>query len=209
MLSYDAKHSKQRKTWKVTKIPWIASIWWQNDQNNAKLQKWSKYNDLHRFDDKTIITTQNYESYRITMNCIDLTTKRSNMFSYFAKHWEQRKTTSDQITMIASISRQNEQKCWVTSQTVQNNAKLQKRSNYYEFASIWRQKDRKCWVTSKNIQNNEILRNWSKYNELHRLDVQTIKTTQNTKSDQNTMDCIDLMSKRSKQRKTTKAIELR
>ena len=39
---------------------WIASIWSQNEQkcwvtsqniqNNAKLQKWSKYNDLHRFE---------------------------------------------------------------------------------------------------------------------------------------------------------------
>ena len=27
--------------------------YWQNIQNNAKLQKWSKYNDLHRFDVKT------------------------------------------------------------------------------------------------------------------------------------------------------------
>ena len=124
MLSYDAKHSKQRKTWKVTKIPWIASIWWQKDQNNAKLQKWSKYNDLHGFDDKTIKTTQNYESDQIIMNCIaiydvkrienvelrrktfkttqyyesdqiimnciDLTSKRSIMLSYVAKHSKQR-----------------------------------------------------------------------------------------------------------------------
>ena len=58
----------------------------------AKLQKWSKYNDLHRFDVKNIKTTLNYES--------------------------------DQI------GRQNEQKCWVTSQNIQNNAKLQKWSKY-------------------------------------------------------------------------------
>ena len=104
------------------------------------------------------------------------------------------------------------------SQTVQNNAKLQKRSNYYEFASIWRQKDRKCWVTSENIQNNAILRKWSNYNELHRYDVKkienvelrrkTFKTTQNLKSDQNTMNCFDLMTKRSKQRKTPKVIKI-
>ena len=93
MLSYDAKHSKQRKTWKVTKIPWIASIWWQNDQNNAKLLKWSKYNDLHGFDDKTIKTTQNYESDQIIMNCIDMTSKRSKMLSYVEEHSKQRNTT--------------------------------------------------------------------------------------------------------------------
>ena len=86
----------RRKTTKVIKLQWIASIWrqnyqkcWvtsQNIQNNAKLQKWSNYNELHRFDVKTIKnvelrrktfkTTQNYESDQITMNCIDLTSKR-------------------------------------------------------------------------------------------------------------------------------------
>ena len=70
----------------------------ENIQNNAKLQKWSKYNDLHRFDvktsendelrRKTFKTTQNYESDQIIMNCIDLTS--------------------------------NDLKCWVTSQTIQN-----------------------------------------------------------------------------------------
>ena len=71
-----AKHSKQRKTTKV-KLRWIASIWRQTIKNvelrrkpfkTAKLQKWSKYNDLHRFDVKTIKTTQNCKSDQITMN---------------------------------------------------------------------------------------------------------------------------------------------
>ena len=72
----------------------------ENIQNNAKLQKWSKYNDLHRFyvktsknDElrrKTFKTTQNYESDQIIMNCIDLTSKRSKMLSYVAKHSKQR-----------------------------------------------------------------------------------------------------------------------
>ena len=91
-------------------------------------------------------------------------------------------------------------------------------------ASIWRQNDQKCWVTSQNIQNNAKLQNRSKYNELHRLDVRTIKTKLNYKSDlnyksvQNSMSCIDLTSKRSKmlsyvakhpkQSKTTKPIKL-
>ena len=174
-LTYVAKLSKQRKTPKVNKIPWIASIWCQNDQNNAKLEKWSKYHELHLFDDKTIKTTQNYESYRITMNCIDLTTKRS--------------------------------KCFVKSQDIENNSKLQKYSNYDEFGSIWSRNNKKYWLTSQTVQNkakliklikvqwiasisrqndqnnaklrelsnydelhrnNAKLRKWSNYNELHR-----------------------------------------
>ena len=64
MLSYVANHSKQRKSTKVIKVQWIASIWCQNDKkcwvtsqtipNTAKLQKWSNYDELHRFDVKTI-----------------------------------------------------------------------------------------------------------------------------------------------------------
>ena len=125
------------KTTKVIKLQWIASIWRQNDQkcwvtsqnirNNAKLQNWSNYNVLHRFDVKTIknvelrrktfkttqnnesdhiiiiasiwrqndqnfwVRWQNYKSNQITMDCIDLTVKRS----------KQRKTTNkrDQITI--------------------------------------------------------------------------------------------------------------
>ena len=70
MLSYVENHSKQRNTTKLIKIQWLASIWRQNDQNiqnKGKLQKWSKSNDLHRFDVKTI-----------------------KMLSYVAKHSKQR-----------------------------------------------------------------------------------------------------------------------
>ena len=75
----------------------------QNIHNNVKLQNWSNYNGLHRFDIKTIKnveirrktfkTTQNYESDQITMDCIDLTSKQSKMLRYVAKHSKQRKTT--------------------------------------------------------------------------------------------------------------------
>ena len=134
---------------------------------------------------------------------------------------------------IASIWRQNEQKWWVTSQNIQNYAKLRKWSNYnelhrfdvktiyndelrrkttkvinlYWIASIWRQNDLKCWVTSQTIQTAK-LQKWSTYTELHRFDVKTskndelrrktFKTTQNYESDQIIMNCIDLTSKRSK-----------
>ena len=249
MLSYIAKHSKQRKSTKRIKLQWITSIWCQNDQkcwvtsqniqNNAKLRKWSNYNELHRFEVKTIQnvqniqhntkqqkssnynelhrfdvktiknvelhrktfkTTQKYKTDQITMNCIDLMSKRSKMLSYVAKHSKQRKTTK-----VIKLQ-------WI--------------------ASIWRQNDKKCWVMSQNIQNNAKLQNWSNYNVLHRFDVKTIKnvelrrktfkTTQNNESDhiiiiasiwrqnhqnfwvrwqnyksnQITMNCIDLMSKR-------------
>ena len=118
MLSYVGNHSKQRKTTKVIKLRWIASIWRQNEQkcwvtskpfkttqtyksnqitmncidlmsktsNNAKLQKWSNYDEVHGFDVKTnknvllrrkpFKTTQIYKSYQSTMNCIDLMSKR-------------------------------------------------------------------------------------------------------------------------------------
>ena len=50
MLSY---HSKPLN-YKSNQITWISSIWCSNDQNNAKQRKWSNYNELHRFDVKTI-----------------------------------------------------------------------------------------------------------------------------------------------------------
>ena len=115
----------RRKTFKTTQkyktdqITWIASIGCQNDQNKAKLQKWSKFNDLHRLDVKTIKTNLNlnYKSDQNPMTCIDLTSKRSKMLSYVAKHSKQRKTTKPiNLQWIASIGCQNDQ----------NKAKLQK-----------------------------------------------------------------------------------
>ena len=70
MLSYVANHSKQRKTTKPIKC-----------------------NELHRLDVKTIKTKLNYKSDQIPMTCIDLTSKRSKMMSYVAKHSKHRKTT--------------------------------------------------------------------------------------------------------------------
>ena len=179
----------------------------QNIVNNAELQKWYNYDELHAFDIRTnknvalgrkpFKTTQNYKLIKI--------------------QW------------LASIWRQNKQKLWVTSQNIQNYANLRKWSNYnelhrFDVKTIYNA----LWVTSQNIQNYAKLRKSSNYNQLHRFDVKTIyndelrrktfKITQNYKSDQNTMTCIDLTSKRakmmsyvakhSKLRKTTKVIKL-
>ena len=162
----------------MIKIQWLASIWRQNDQNKAKLQKCpmtcidftskrskhmsqnygklqnrSNYIELHRLDGKTIKTKLNYKSDRNPMTCIDLTSKRSKMLSYVAKHSKQRKTTKNQITMNCID--------WMSKRS--NNLKLQKQLIY---------------------------------NDLHRLYVKTIKTKLNYKSDRNPMTCIDLTSKR-------------
>ena len=194
MLSYVPNHSKHSKTTKVIKSRWIASIWRQNDQKcwvtsqtipNTAKQKCSNHDELQRFDVKTI---KNFQL-------------RSNQ----SKH---SKTKVIKLRWIASIWRQNDKKCWVTSQTIPNTAKqkcsnhdelqrydvktiknFQLRSNHSKhsktkviklrwIASIWRQNDKKCWVTSQTIRNTAKLQKWSNYDELHRLDVQTIKNVE-------------------------------
>ena len=94
------KHQTNAKLQNWSYFDEFASIWRQNDQkrwgtslniqNYAKLQKqsnndqsvsiWRENVELRR---KTFKTTQNYENDQIIMNCIDLTSKRS----------QQRKTT--------------------------------------------------------------------------------------------------------------------
>ena len=117
---------------------------------------------------------QNYKSDQITMNCIDLTLKRSKMLCYVPNHSKHRKTTKViKLRWIASIWRQNDKKCWVTSQTIPNTAKLQKWSNYDEL-------DRFDVKTIKNVE----------------LRPKPFQTQKNYKSDKITMNCIDLTSKR-------------
>ena len=192
MFSYFAKHSKQRKTTKVIKLQWIPSIW-------------------HYF--------AKHSKQRKTTKVIKLQWIAS-IWHYFAKHSKQRRTTKViKLQWIASILHQNNQKCWVTSWNIQNYAKLRKSSNYNEFHRLdvktsnqrrttkvilfrWicidltskrsnstqiyeshqitmncidlTSNDLKCSVTSQNIQNNAKLQKWSNYNELHRFDVKTI-----------------------------------
>ena len=102
------------------------------------------------------------------------------------------------LQCIASIWRQNDKKISVTSQNIQNNAKLQNWSNYNELLLF----DVKMIKTTQNYKLEQITIN------LHRFDLKTIqnvemgrktfKTTQNYESDQIIVHCIDLTSKRSK-----------
>ena len=125
-----SKRSKQRKTTKAIKLRWIACIWHQND-----LKCWGSR--------KTFKTTQNYKSNQITINCIDLMSKTSKqskttkaiklleLHRFDVKTIKRRKTTkASKLRWIACIWHQNERKCCVRSQTIQNNAKLQKWSKY-------------------------------------------------------------------------------
>ena len=186
MLSYVAKHSKQRKTTKQNKLQLIASIGCQNDRNTAKLQKWSKSKDFHRFDVKTIKnvelrrktfkTTLNYKSDQNPMTCIDLTSKRSKMLSYVAKHSKQRRSTKPiKLQWIASIWCQN----------IQNKAKLQNRSNYNELHRL----DVETFETKLNYKSGQ--------NPMTCIDL----TSKRSKM-------LSYVAKHSKQRKTTKPIKL-
>ena len=220
MLSYFPNHSKHSKTTKVLKSQWIVSIWRQNDQkcwvtfkpfqtqqnyksdqitmncidltskrskmlsyvsNYSKHRKTTK---VHRFDVKTIKnvelrpkpfqTQQNYKSNQIKMNCIDLTSKRSKILSYFPNYSKFSKTTK--LIKIQWIVHRFDVKTIKNVELRSNHSKLSKTTKVLKsrwIATIWRQNDQKCSVRFKPFQ-----------------------TQQNYKSDLITMNCIDLTSKR-------------
>ena len=158
MLRHVAKHSKQRKTTKLIKLQWIASIWCQNG-----------------------LKSQNYKRNQITMNCIDLMSERSKIAklqkqsNYNELHWFDVKTFKTfELGRKTFKTAQNYKRNQITmncidlaserSKMLRYVAKLQKWSYYDEFASIWRQND----------HNNAKLRKWSNYNALHQFAVKTI-----------------------------------
>ena len=108
MLSYVANHSKQRQTTKVIKKQWLASIWCQNDQSNAKLQTRSNSDEFASIwrpnDQKYWVTSQTIQN-RSTTKVIKLESKRSKMLSYVAEHSKPLNYKSDQIGL------QNDLKC--------------------------------------------------------------------------------------------------
>ena len=124
MLSYVAKHSKQRKTTKPIKLQWIASIGCQNDQNKPKLQKWSESNDigcqndqnkpkLQKWSESNDIGCQNDQNkpkLQKWSESNDLQVTTIKKLSYVARHSKQRKTTKPiKVQLIASIGYQNDQ----------------------------------------------------------------------------------------------------
>ena len=177
MLSYVAKHSKQRKTTKVIKLQWIASIWCQKHQTNAKLQKWSYFDEfasIWRQNDQNNAKLRKWSNY-------------NELHRFDVKTVKNRKTTKGiKLRSICIDFRQNDQKCWVTTQNIQNNPKLQNWSNYNELHRF----DVKTIKTTQNYNTDQItmncidlmskrskiakLRKWSNYNALHRFDVKTI-----------------------------------
>ena len=141
---------------------WVTS---QNIQNEAKLKKWSKPNDLHRLDVKTIKTKLNYKSDQNPMTCIDWMSKRS----------KQRYTTKViKIQWLASIWRQNDQNVELRRKTFKTKLNYKSDQNLMTCIDLTSKRS-KCWVTSQNIQNKAKLQKWSKSNDLHRFDVKTIK----------------------------------
>ena len=74
-------------------------------------------------------------------------------------------------------------KCWVTSQNIQNNAKLQSDQITMNCIDLMSKLSKMLSYVSKNSKERKTTK-WSNYNELHRFDVETIKTTQNYKRDQ-------------------------
>ena len=117
-----------------------------NDQNKAKLQKWSKSNDLHRFDVKTINnvelrrktfkTTQNYKTDQNPMTCIDLMSKRSKTklkLSY--------KSDQNPMTCIDLTSKRSKILSSVVKHSKQR--KTTKPIKIQWLASIWCQNDQK------------------------------------------------------------------
>ena len=203
MLSYVPNHSKHSKTRKMIKSRWISSIWRLNDQkcwvtsqtipNTAKLQKCSNHNELYRFDVKTI--------------------KNVELRSNHSKHSKTTKVIK--LRWIASIWRLNDQKCWVTYQTIPNTGKLQKcigltskRSKMLSYvpnhskhskttkviksrwiATIWCQNDQKFSVTFKPIQTqqNKTIKNVE-------LRPKPFKTQQNKRYDVKTIKNFQLRS---------------
>ena len=211
MLSYVAKHSKQRKTTKVIKLQWIASIWCQKHQTNAKLQKWSYFDEFQsiwRQNYQNIwVRSQNYKSNQITMDCIDLTSKRSKLLSYVPKLQSNRIT----INCIDLMPKRSRMLSYVAKHSKQR--KTTKVIKYNELHRF-----RQNIKTTQNYESDQITMNCidltskrSKTVELGRKTTKVIKLQWIAsiwrQNDQSNVDWY--VAKHSKQRpKTTKEIKL-
>ena len=134
--------------------------------------------NLHLFDVKSIKnvelrretfkTTQKYKSDLITMNCIDFISNRSKQLKL------QKRSIYNELHRFDVITIKNVELRRKTFKTTQKYKSDQITMNCIDFISN-RSKQRK-------------LQKRSNYNELHRFDVETVKTTRNIKRDQITMN---------------------
>ena len=193
VLSQNIQNNAKLQKW--SKYNDFASIWCQNDQNNAKVPKRSNYDELHAFDVELAKNVEFcYKTFKTTQN-----------------------SKSDQNTMTWIDLMSNWHKCRVLSQNIQNNAKLQKWSKYndlnrfdVELAKMssfvtkhskqrinqkWSKHNDFASIWCQNDQNNAKLPNRSNYDELHGFDVELEKMS-------------SFVTKHSKQRKTPKVIKV-
>ena len=211
MFSYVPNHSKHSKTTKGIKLRWIASIWRKNDKKCCYVPNHSKHSKTTKVIKLQWIasiwcqkhqTTQNYKSDQITMNCIDLTLKRSKMFSYVPNHSKHKVQT----TKVANHSNYDElhrfdvktiknvelrpkpfqtQQNYKSDQITMNCIDLTlKRSKMFSYVPNH----------SKQLKPTKVI----KLQWIASIWCQKHQTTQNYKSDQITMKCMDLTSKRTK-----------
>ena len=157
----------------------------QNIQNNAKLQNWSNYNELHRFDVKTIKKRKTTKSNQITINLRRFDVKMIKMLSYVAKHSKQSKTTKViKIQWLASIWRQNDQNVELRRKTFKT--KLNYKSDQNPTTCIdWMSKRSKQRYTTKVIKIQWLASIWRQNDQNVELRRETFKTKLNYKSDQN------------------------
>ena len=165
----------------------------QTIPNTAKLQKWSNYDENDKNFEilpKPFETQQNYKSNQIKMNCIDLTSKRSKILSYFPNHSKFSKTTK--LIKIQWIVHRFDVKTIKNVELRSNHSKLSKTTKVLKsrwIATIWRQNDQKCSVRFKPFQTQQN----------YKSDLITMKTIKN----------VELRSNHSKLSKTTKVLKSR
>ena len=177
MHRFDVKTIKTfelgRKTTKVIKLLWIASIW---HQNNLKCGD----------------TGQNYKSNQITMNCIDLMSNdlkcwdTSQNIQNYAKlrkssnynelhRFDVKKIKPTQNYKSDLISMNWDRFDLKTIKNVEVRRKTLKTTENYKT-------DQLQWIASTSGQNDQKTQNYKRNqitSNLHRFDIKTIKTTQN------------------------------
>ena len=166
---------KTTQTYKSIQITMNCIDLMSKTSNNAKLQKWSNYDELHRFDVKTIKMLSYFPNHSKQLKPTKVFKLQWTASIWCQKHQTTQNYKSDQITMkcMDLASKRTKMLSYVANHSKQR--KSTKVIKVQWIASIWCQNDKKCWVTSQTIPNTVKLQKWSNYDELHRFDVKTIK----------------------------------